>query len=250
MDGPPPNDPSVLDGNETVPLPHHSDTTVSPQVQQPAASAPVDSNRTQVHQLLSANMNTRSPPQLLPPTVNATTVQQTPITAPMNEDLFSLDFHPPAASVIAPAVKKDDIMSLFAVAPIPPQTPSTAYGPLTSQPLWEAAVPTAPPPKQQSMMGPTHWGAGSNTAWTAPPAGSTPNLWGSPNIAQPFQHSLSWASPMQQAGPDPAQGQWGFQQRASQQPQTTTNMGWENAGSAQSSSSAADPFAGVWGNFK
>ncbi|KAG8894607.1 hypothetical protein FRB99_001107, partial [Tulasnella sp. 403] len=172
LEGPRPDDPSVLEQGEQasepapapVPIPEQ---TAAPRSQSPASASPVNatSSRT-AHPLLStammtANRRVQQPrvSQPAPPVQAPSPPRPAPAPAPVN-DLFSLDFH---AAPVAPATpqaqqpKKDaknDILALFSA-------PSNA----------------APPVQNTNAI----WG-GSN-AWAstqpAPPVAAPADPWGS-----------------------------------------------------------------------
>ncbi|TFY63464.1 hypothetical protein EVJ58_g3237 [Rhodofomes roseus] len=120
MDGPPPSDPSTLDGQSSG----AANTTATSAAQQPSRTAtPVQSNP---HQLLSTSVANRAqqnaPKTALPAPVapQAPTPQAPPAAPTVSNDLFSLDFHAPASTPpstsASPAPRKDvkqDILSLF-----------------------------------------------------------------------------------------------------------------------------------------
>lgn len=200
LDGPPPIDPSVLDNGAPISPPPEQEPTLPPRpthVQSTSISTRPTTRQPQTHQLLSSNYVNRpvttpnvqatQPPVTVPPPV-----QQTPVN-----DLFSLDFHAPAASANnapAPEQKKDvkqDILSLFS-APPPASTPmSGQFGQMGNQAAYWAGA--APPQQQQhqqttgmmGMNGTGMWGATSG--WTAPVIPPQANVWGSSSFATPEQ---------------------------------------------------------------
>jgi len=195
LDGTPPIDPSVLDnGAASVPPQQHEEATPPSrptQVQSTSIStrpSPNTVRQPQAHQLLSSNYTNRptatsNSPAVQPPTITPPPAHQTP-----DNDLFSLDFHAPAAPVNPPQEQKkdvkQDILSLFSA---PTSTPQ--YGQMSNQAAhWGGAA----PPQQQpttgmiGMDGTRMWGATSG--WTAP---AQANVWGGPPIAAPQQQQSS-----------------------------------------------------------
>ncbi|KAM6497816.1 putative GTPase activating protein for Arf domain containing protein [Amanita muscaria] len=202
MEGPLPQDPSVLeqtgqDAQQTPPPsgPSHvktnSTTVVSQSALQTAAAAV---RQPQTHQLLSANFSTAGPTTSstsLAPLKNAAAEPQ--VSAP-NNDLFSLDFHAPAretASATFEQPKKDvkqDILSLYSTT-TKPQT-STAVPQASASP-WAAGVADSHK-APTSMIGTNGVGAwGASSGWTAA-APAQPNLWGDSGTVPvlPSQSSL------------------------------------------------------------
>ncbi|KZV89071.1 ArfGap-domain-containing protein [Exidia glandulosa HHB12029] len=182
MEGPPPADPSVLDGQgaqqeaelPSVPPASPPAPTVSRTIAQPAPASPMRQtqqpvqSQSQSRTLLSSShvAASRSPPAPAP----ARPAQ--PAEPKVDDGLFSLDFHAPPTATAPPAQQKDvknDIMSLFAKAPSAPSgilaggaAGSSAFGAFASAPVQQQPV-------QQSM-----WGA---------PAPVAPNVWGAPQAA-------------------------------------------------------------------
>jgi len=200
LDGPPPVDPSVLDNGAPFAPPPQQEPTLPPRpthVQSTSISTRPTTRQPQTHQLLSSNyinrpLTTPNVPATQPPVAVPPPVQQTPVN-----DLFSLDFHAPAASVnnaSEPEQKKDvkqDILSLFS-APPPVSTPmSGQFSQMGNQAAYWGGA--APPQQQQqpttSMMGMNGTGMwGTTSGWTAPVAiPPQANVWDSPPFAAPQQ---------------------------------------------------------------
>ncbi|KLO11272.1 ArfGap-domain-containing protein [Schizopora paradoxa] len=279
-EGPPPEDPSVLESGEGAAAPITSSSPPPVQVQAKAQasvaqSRPLSPPRTtrqpQAHQLLSATSAGRaSSVQRNPPAAAATPAPapEVPEQPKPQDDLFSLDFHSPppgsenrSASVDLP--KKDvkqDILSLFgktaAAAPVQPQAdPFAAWGSSTQQPA----------PQSTSMMGGSGTGMwGVQSGWNAPPTQSPPafaaqqqpsNVWAwnsssttSPS-AQPQQNNMQGLFEGQSVW-----GATGAQQTATGIPTTTSNDLFGTSFSSTSTSTttkkADDPFGDIWGDFK
>ena len=131
MEGPPPEDPSVLDSGVAAPV--APPTSLAPQQMQQSAQprqsessttrSSVTSRQPQPHQLLSATLVHRSVPSQAVQPRTAPAIQPQPQPASAVNDLFSLDFHPPTPSSttqppsapVAPSQKdiKQDILSLY-----------------------------------------------------------------------------------------------------------------------------------------
>ncbi|KAJ7151725.1 hypothetical protein C8R46DRAFT_1166560 [Mycena filopes] len=198
LDGPPPPDPSVLDseGVAATPDPIGWGAAASP----PRASNATVNRQPQPRQLISSgHVNTRLPPPaagLKQPAPAPAPVPQPPTAT---EDLFSLDFHAPAAPVApaAPKNAKQDILSLFSTpAPAPIVSPQFGqFGAQQQQQQWGAPAqpiqqqwgapaqqPMQQPPVQQSMVGNNGTGMwGASSGWAAPQQPAQPNLWGAPS---------------------------------------------------------------------
>ena len=261
LDGPPPADPSVLDtgasAEEPAPPPpvpaqqqqhatssrptHASTNSFSTRA---PAAAPITTRQPQGHQLLSSNYVNR-PTGLVP----APHAAATPASAPQpalppkapENDLFSLDFHAPAASA-APEPKKDvkqDILSLFATAPPAAAPVAAGFGQFASQ----TAQWGAPPPVQQqqqppptSMMGNNGAGMwGASSGWTGAVA-VQPSLWGAPATQvipqqQMFNTNAVWGAPAAASAPAP-------------DPFGTFST------AAQPAAKKDDVFGDIWGGFK
>jgi stromal membrane-associated protein len=202
MDGPPPTDPSVLDGagGETVadapapaPVPPSSSRPINVTSAQPAApvqssaTPPLSYGQQQARQLLSSS---RPGVGQAVPAPGAAASAPAPAPAQPVNDLFSLDFHaPPSANVNSPVGTgngpqkdvKQDILSLFSS----PSTAATISQPSTvgafgSTPAvsaqqqgspWDAfgTAPAHQPVSQQSMVGTSGAGMwGVSSGWTQP----------------------------------------------------------------------------------
>ncbi|KAJ1310709.1 hypothetical protein OPQ81_009233 [Rhizoctonia solani] len=120
MEGPPPSDPSVLDGSsasapEPAPAPPAGPAPVA---SPPLPSPPAASRNSQQHSLLSTSLASRASrpaaPQASQPQTQPTGPTAPPVPAPQN-DLFSLDFHNPTppAQPQPPKNIKSDILSLY-----------------------------------------------------------------------------------------------------------------------------------------
>lgn len=202
MEGPPPNDPSVLDsgsssGSNSAPAPAPAPTpqTVATQTTRQthttsgSISSPVG-RQPQGHPLLSANygrasaspaqVTTAAKPQAPPP------VQVQPPQSKPADDIFSLDFHAPAASSMPPAQaepKKDvknDILSLFntpsaAALPNPAFSQTAMWGGIPQVQQQQPQQPSIAPTGMMGMNGVGVWGASSG--WQPPPAPVQPNIW-------------------------------------------------------------------------
>lgn len=211
MEGPPPRDPSTLDGGApppaAAPVPASPIRTASPSHRASAsisnrhaiATHPVTVTSRQPggHQLLSASHMNQPARSIAPPQTQsvapAVSTQPAPPPPPQN-DLFSLDFHAPsptATSSAQPAQpKKDvksDILSLFSSPAAPAATPAftpQATASFASSP-WGASQQQQPVAQQPgfaqttSMVGSNGTGMwGVNSGWAAPAAPSQNNLWG------------------------------------------------------------------------
>ncbi|KAF8151952.1 hypothetical protein K438DRAFT_1921904 [Mycena galopus ATCC 62051] len=232
LDGPPPPDPSVLDsgaaGVPEEPAPQVAATTTPDPIGWGAPSAPRASNPTvnrepQPRQLISAGHanNTRTAVPLVRPPPGQQQAAPAPAPAPAppppQEDLFSLDFHAPAAPAAPPAAPKNakqDILSLFSTPAHPPRPPFRATAAATTaEPQQQQQVPMQQQP--QSLMGGNGTGMwGASSGWAAPPQQQPQqnNLWGAPQPQQtPFGPiRTTWAAPIQQQKKDDAFGDlWG-----------------------------------------
>ncbi|ESK95597.1 stromal membrane-associated protein [Moniliophthora roreri MCA 2997] len=219
MEGPPPSNPSVLDGKQSAPPPAAAEL---PTQQPPPRSThtptnslssrnpapPVTTRQPQGHQLLSAGLVNQhhprapAPSSAQPAPPAAAAAAPTPPKAPEN-DLFSLDFHAPASVSPSPGntsptgqvPKKDvkqDILSLFSTpaAPHPAmQSGFGQFGGMAAQTSPWAAAPASnhtAPTQSTSMMGNTGvgmWGVNSGWGAAAPPA--QPNVWANPTAPSP-----------------------------------------------------------------
>jgi len=216
LDGPPPSDPSVLEGEsgtsasvlaaaelltEAPPPQTHVQThATNNSFSRTGGTQPLTTRQPQPHQLLSTAIAGRTPPTLAPPIPGPGQAQTQPQAqaqkAPEPEnDLFSLDFHAPSITNNATQQPrkdmKNDILSLFST---PAQTNAAAaannvFGQFQSSPTASAA------------------------------AASSSDPWGS-------------------FGSAPAQVQ---------QPQTTSMIGTTGAGAWGTSSGWTPPAPNVWG---
>ncbi|KAI0791778.1 hypothetical protein C8Q75DRAFT_792381 [Abortiporus biennis] len=244
-DGPPPSDPSTLDDGAASAPPPPAPQPIPPPVQhQTSQQRPthhsassssslrgqVTNRQPQPHQLLSttvagrhASQQQQQPTQAPPPPQQPASQ---PAASPVNNELFTLDFHNPVPPSAPAAPKKDvkqDILSLFSAAPAAatqPAYPATAppYGQFGAQPQAQAQnvwgqFGGAPQQQQQqqqqpatqSMMGNAGIGMwGASSGWNpAPAAAPSSNLWGASSPAQPqvqsqqafFNTNDIWASP-------------------------------------------------------
>ncbi|KAJ7479968.1 hypothetical protein B0H11DRAFT_2025997 [Mycena galericulata] len=207
LDGPPPPDPSVLDSEaglaeeavvDSAPVPATPDPIGWGAPSPPRASNSSVTRQPQPRQLISAGLTNKgtAAPLMKPPPQ-----QQAPAPAPPppqpDQDLFSLDFHAPAAPISPPAPKnaKQDILSLFSTpAPAPVVSPTSQFGQFGQQQQQQASPWGAVPVQQQQYQQPVQpqsmagtngtgmWGASSG--WAAPQAPQQPNLWGAPAAQQ------------------------------------------------------------------
>lgn len=244
LDGPPPADPSVLDTGASAEQPAPPPPVPAPTQPQYAtssrpthaptnsfstrapAAAPITTRQPQGHQLLSSNyVNRPTGPVPAPqPTAAPAPAPQPalPPKAPEN-DLFSLDFHAPAAPAV-PEPKKDvkqDILSLFATAPAAAAPVAAGFGQFASQTAqwgappqtaqWGAPAPVQQQPPQTSMMGNSGSGMwGASSGWTGAVA-AQPQVWGTPAAQaipqqQMFNTNAVWGTPAAPAAapaPDP-----------------------------------------------
>ncbi len=207
----------------------------------------------QAHQLLSSNFVSAGPTSQFNST--PTPVQETKPAMPANNDLFSLDFHTPAAPVqtndglSSAQSKKDvkqDILSLFSTrSSAAASTATPIYSALSSQSAmaspWAANAATNHQVQPTSMVGTTGVGAwGTSSGWTGGPAApsSQSNLWGAPGTAslQPQQSSLFNTSEVWGASQNqPSQDLFGNQPRVT---------------SVASTVKKDDLFDDIWGGFK
>jgi len=260
MDGPPPNDPSVLDegGSPTTPAtqqPSSSDQAASSlsnstNTRSTRTSTPISMagpRQQQTHQLLSANYANRlTPPKatqsaLLPP---SGTTPELKAKAPEN-DLFSLDFNsPPAPAASVPEPKKDvkqDILSLFTPNPVAAASPiQTASTTMQNHILnWQGDVSQQQPVAATSMMGTTGtsmWGASSGWTGPAPVIPAQPNIWNTTTQPQPnlFDTNSIWG---------------GFSApNSTTSTTTTTQQSWETTNNAAQKKD--EVFGDIWGGFK
>ncbi|KZP30322.1 ArfGap-domain-containing protein [Athelia psychrophila] len=258
LDGPLPDDPSVLDDTASsdsapAPAPAPTQATTSATINRATASATPPVNRQpQPHQLLSTAIadQRRQVPALTPPTGSpAPAVPAAPAPAPKapDNDLFSLDFHAPPPST-SPSQQlaqsknvKQDILSLFSTPAAAPAAAAinnsgnnnnNAFGSFQSADPWGTP---AQPQQPTSMMGATGWGASAGWSAPAPAAPAQANLWGTPAAPQPDMFGANndiWG-----ANPGAAAGGaniWGAGGATQQQPQQKKD----------------DAFGDIWGGFK
>jgi len=263
MEGSPPADPSALElgssaANDpesapssrepaSLPRPSHA-TTGSISSAKPAP--PVTTTRQpQVHQLLSSNFVSAGPTSQSNST--PTPVQEVKPVMP-NNDLFSLDFHAPAApadglsSVQSKKDVKQDILSLFSTrSSAAASTTTPIFNAFSSQSAvaspWAANAAANHQVQPTSMIGTTGVGAwGASSGWTGGPAApsSQSSLWGAPGMAslQPQQSSLFNTSEV-----------WGASQN---QPSQDLLGNQPRMTSVASTVKKDDLFDDIWGGFK
>jgi len=218
MDGPPPQDPSVLDQDSAKSEDVPEQVIISDPLPAPRSqSSPVQSNNSRgAHPLLSSSVlasrqAAATPPAATrsPPLVAAARAPAPPAPKPA-DDLFSLDFHsaPTAASQPGSAPKKaavNDIMSLFS-------TPAAAPVPATNNTAWGNTW-GAPPPA-------------ANAAAT-----SSNDVWGNFASASPVANTTSFFNTTQTVAPgfgasQPAQNIWGASSTTTTQPASGSTGGW------------------------
>ena len=288
-EGPPPQDPSVLDGE----APAAAAPPSAPPVQ--AAPSPTHTPRASVsslngvrntqpqqHQLLSTALaasrqgagspaSALAPPQRQNSQPQPVQQQQQPQQSAA-VDLFSLDFHAPASTSPPPAQQqaqpqkdvKAEIMSLFSTA-----TPATAAAPQQNA-FGGAGMFGAAPAQAQNQFG--GLGAmGGAAGMGGMGAAAQANPWGGfgqqPQAQQPQQTSMMgnagvgmWgASSGWNAGPAPAapgQSIWSTPAPASQQSLFSTSDVWGAPAASNSTATGTtaqknnDAFGDLWGGFK
>ncbi|KAJ7048615.1 hypothetical protein C8F01DRAFT_1070560 [Mycena amicta] len=203
LDGPPPQDPSILDQDiavsedtaEPAPALH---TTPDPigwgAPSPPRASKSTVNRQPQARQLLSAGHPNNAP--LMKPLVHQAVAPAPPSQPKPQDELFSLDFHAPAAAPAAPSPPKNaknDIMSLFSTPAQAAPAISPGFGQFQQQPVaaspWGTPVHTQQqqPVQPQSMLGSNGTGMwGASSGWAAPQQQpQQQNIWGAPATAQP-----------------------------------------------------------------
>ncbi|KAF7310347.1 Smap1 protein [Mycena chlorophos] len=200
MDGPPPQDPSVLESDvaqEGTALPAPAPAAAAPAptpdpIGWGAPSPPRASNSTvnrqpQPRQLLSAGHHV---PAMKPPVKQPAAPTPPPAQPKPQDDLFSLDFHAPAAAPEPPAQPKNaknDIMSLFSTPSPAVPAANAGFGqfqqPAAASP-WGA--PAVQPQQPQSMLGTNGTGVwGASSGWAAQQQQPVQQgLWGAPTITQ------------------------------------------------------------------
>ncbi|KAH9920340.1 uncharacterized protein B0H18DRAFT_1025038 [Fomitopsis serialis] len=211
MDGPPPSDPSTLDGQSTgtatpttttaPQLPSRTATPVQSNAIASASRSSITNRQPQPHQLLSTSVANRAqqsaPKAALPaPVAPQAPAPQAPAAPAVSNDLFSLDFHVPVGTpptTATPPPRKDvkqDILSLFSTPAAAPAAQSAAFGQFAQAPVQQGWAPGAQTHSPVTSMVGNHgvgmWGASSgwNPAQTAP---AQSNLWGAP-AGQPVMH--------------------------------------------------------------
>lgn len=248
MEGPPPSDPSVLEGATTsTPAPVSDLVSAAPPTVATSSSSshrPVSSQPQPRHALLSTSSSFKSPAAV------ATQPAPAPVPAATkpSDDLFSLDFHAPTTSSPPPQTQeqkkdvKQDILSLFSTAPAQPQAPAASpWG----QPQ---AAQQQQPTSMLGSSGAGLWGASSGWAPAAPAVPSN-NLWGGSAAPAP-PNNLFGSSPPPAQQPNlfgNSADIWG----------SSSNKAADPFGSfaSNSSSSTAKPvkddvFGDIWGGFK
>jgi stromal membrane-associated protein len=178
-------------------------------------------------------------------------VQQQP-KAPEN-DLFTLDFHTPAApTATSPEPKKDvkqDILSLFS-APVA-AAPAAPFNQFNQAAHWGGGVPQQQPvqqpqpPAMTGMMGsngPGMWGVSSG--WSGAPAiPPQPNVWGAPAQVAP-------SIPQQQMNMFNTNAVWGAPTPAAAAPATGADLFGSFSAPTPSVQQKDDAFGDIWGGFK
>ncbi|KDN46364.1 hypothetical protein RSAG8_04308, partial [Rhizoctonia solani AG-8 WAC10335] len=263
MEGPPPSDPSVLDGSSASAPEPAAAAAPAPVASPPLPSLPAASRNSQQHNLLSTSLASRASrpaaPQGSQPQAQVAAPAAAPAPAAPQNDLFSLDFHaptPPAQSQ-PPKNIKSDILSLYSSS-------GNTSGPAGLGGLGSFGQPTQPQnaPQTTSMMGSTGVGMwGAQSGWTPQQQPQPANdIWGSFGSApqqQPTQpNSLfgaqdPWASQTRApiAPADPLGNVWG----GSTSGASTNNAGTNTFSQPFSAAPAAkqdDAFGDLWGGFK
>lgn len=235
-EGPPPPDPSVLEGGLSADAPPLLPPQEQPAVALARKSFPSRSSepspralrfttqQPQAHQLLSTNFSKPTPAR----TPSRPVVQHPSDPAPnLQDDLFSLDFHAPPPVIpsnVAPEQpKKDvkqDILSLFS---------NTVPAHNSGSSSWSVPSERQHPAQVTSMMGSTGadaWGVSSGWSAPAPTIPAQPNVWNTStnNITQQNNNLLNTSNV------------WGGTLT------TTSNTGY----AAQKD----DAFGDIWGSFK
>ncbi|KAH9964643.1 hypothetical protein BC827DRAFT_1188631 [Russula dissimulans] len=247
LDGPPPSEPTVLEGRSSTedalepspihipgPSPARADQQNHP-ARQPAAPAvtPVSTMRhSQPHQLLSVQYARGQGTTQSMPTQGTPTPAPAPAPTPVN-DLFSLDFHAPAVNATAtaaPTSRKDakqDILSLFSAqaTPSPWSQAQVPAAQLQSQPL-------PPFSNTTTTSSSTNWNVGHN--WSNPIPPVQPDVWGTNT---PTQHP-----PLLSSGSDV----WG----GSTSNPAGTALGLVSSTTSNTQTKKDDVFGDIWGSFK
>lgn len=261
MEGPPPDDPSILDSaggslppptiqppsssEQGSPLSYNVATSSSTRTST-AVSATVPRQQ-QTHQLLSANYANRLTKEnhfgqssVTPPPESAPALEE----KAHENDLFSLDFRGPLASTPpVPEPRKDvkqDILSLFssnAVAAASAQaTPTT----LQNYSLNWQGVPQQQPAATTSMMGTGGtgmWGVSSGWAGSVPAVPPQPNIW---NTSTPTVQS--------QSNIFDTNSIWGGTSASNTTTTTTRQDPW--ASTSNTAQKKDEVFGDIWGSFK
>ncbi|KIJ45221.1 hypothetical protein M422DRAFT_30074 [Sphaerobolus stellatus SS14] len=269
MEGPPPADPSVLEGarehySENPPAPEPA-TIVQTQARQ--AIPPPNQSRqpvqSQPRPLLSSQVASKSAAPIPAPTATSAPVPA-PAAAPVTsvkDDLFSLDFHqPPQQQQAQPAASQKDfksnILSLYNSGPAP------GTGVLGGGLAGFGAASAQPTASQTTSMvgngGTAMWGAQSG--WNVPTAAAA-NPWGQP---APAQNNI-WVQPQPQqqqavdaygGAPQQQASSFGSQNVWTGSTQTTSASGdlfgafATPAPATQPAAKKDDAFGDLWGGFK
>ncbi|KAG8911022.1 hypothetical protein FRC00_007175 [Tulasnella sp. 408] len=248
MEGPPPEDPSVLDqeqaAQEPAPTPAVQAVVADARSSSPRSQSPANAGGRTAHPLLSTAMMSANRARASPSTASPSSAPSQspapppapPAPTPAVDDLFSLDFHSPAPATTAATTSgtaspprkdvKNDIMSLFSAS--------------------------SPPVAQAIPNSTAAWG-GAN-AWGAPvqqsTAAASADAWGSFTSApaQPAGQSFFGASSGQQAF-----GGGGF--GAFQQPTSNASLFgssanvWANPATNPAPTASSNGFGGgnIWG---
>ncbi|CAE7131286.1 unnamed protein product [Rhizoctonia solani] len=253
MEGPPPSDPSVLDGSSTS-APEPAPAAAPAPVASPPLPSPPATSRNPQHNLLSTSLASRSSrpaaPQASQPQAQVAAPAAPPAPAAPQNDLFSLDFHAPTppAQPQPPKNIKSDILSLYSSGNT---SGSAGLGGLGG--FGQPAQPQ-PAPQVTSMAGTTGVGMwGAQSGWTPQqqqlPANDIWGNFGSAPQQQPVQsNSLfgaqdPWATQPTRAPAAPADpfgNVWGSSGG------TSANNNGSNAPAAKKD----DAFGDLWGGFK
>ncbi|CAE6383070.1 unnamed protein product [Rhizoctonia solani] len=228
MEGPPPSDPSVLDGSSAN-APEPAPAAPAPVASPPLPSPPAVSRNPQQHNLLSTSLASRTSrpavPQASQPQAQVAAPVAPPAPAAPQNDLFSLDFHAPTppAQPQPPKNTKSDILSLYSSGNASGSTGVGGTGALGGLGGFGQPVQPQAAPQSTSMMGATGVGLwGVQSGWTP-----------------------------QQQPQQPANDIWGNFGSAPQQPaQSNSLFGAQDPWASQATAPAAqpaDPFGNVWG---
>lgn len=266
MEGPIPTDPSVLESHAAVehaepPVPVAApvaQSAVSQVTSQATTTLSVQPTATRQTQLLSANLANQ-----LQQKQQAAPAPAAPVAPPAQpkplDDLFTLDFHAPATSNphAQQQPKKDvkqDILSLFSVAPTAPTAGLGGLGGSNqaAQPShWGIGQVQQQASAPVSMVGNTGVGAwGVNSGWTNPTGAAPAALPGA---------NASWGNPL---APYSSSGLWG---NSTQQPAnvfassndtwggSTVADPWASSASTTTSTTTAkkdDVFGDIWSSLR